>query len=605
MSKNLWTLPSNWGQIGKLLPWLDRDQNSRREFLRVHRMLFCGEHRTVFLDECRTQFDWPEARVLGRIMRPYVSYNVLKLISTTNADLLVGEEPVFRADDAASQQVVDDLVKRCDLHRIIYDAARTASWAREAVVETIRWEGEVYVRDLPVDEVYPIGPVQPDGQFAKYERHAVSDDGKLLLVTTWTAGAIDRACYVLTDKGRGNAVDIARWPTPDNVALAEREKTGVPWPTIAWLANEISECIPTSDYSRDLIELQDELNAKQTQIARVIAKHSDPKMAVPQSMADENGNIRANHEVFFTANSTEIPAYVTWNAELSAAVTDRDFTLSAICTASEMSAVLLGIKQGATPDSARKVRLEATKSLSRAKRKAATFRPWVRMILETALAMDASAKAVRPEYGTISIELRDGLPEDGQDLAQEIATLKSVNGISLERMVSMQIPDPVQAEQEVKLIRAGLAAEMPSVFGADMGTSHVHSDAQQMSDTTSGDEASNTDQSTVDPSSPDGSDATGQTSDAGLVTDTGVVNTAVAAKGSLTGVQINAARDIARDLRDMIAGPVFAATSLRGLGYSDADVAEIVAEAQQMGPVPPAASNVEPSTAQPSNAGGV
>jgi hypothetical protein len=44
--------------------------------------------------------------------------------------------------------------------------------------------------------------------------------------------------------------------------------------------NELVRGRPVSDYD-GAIDLQDALNAKQTQIGRVLAKHADPKLAFP------------------------------------------------------------------------------------------------------------------------------------------------------------------------------------------------------------------------------------------------------------------------------------------------------------------------------------
>ena len=49
--------------------------------------------------------------------------------------------------------------------------------------------------------------------------------------------------------------------------------------TITWIPNLLVRDIAVSDYD-GLVERQDELNAKQTQISRVQAKHADPKLAM-------------------------------------------------------------------------------------------------------------------------------------------------------------------------------------------------------------------------------------------------------------------------------------------------------------------------------------
>jgi hypothetical protein len=466
--------------------YLDSVQNDRLEKMRVLRSLFRGEHRRVFLDERRTQFNFPQMKVNGEIKTPYITLNILKLVTTTLTDLLLGEEAMLKSDEPAIQEMIDQLRDRSDLHRVFYDAAKNASWSGEAMVEVVRWDGEVYLRDVPSDEIFPVGQRQPDGQFASYKRYAtstvnmeVNEGGSrkmmprtLLLETTYLPGEILRKCFELSGPAGTivRDVDLGQWPVkqPDGKPLEPKQATGIDWNTIIWMANELDEGRPTSDYE-GIVDGQDELNAKQTQIARVIAKHSDPKLAAPQPSADGGGNLSADHDVFYFRTKEEIPAYITWNAELASAIEDRDFSLNAICIASELSQGLLGIERGATPDSARKLRLQATKSLARMKRKATFVKPFIRTALTTALMFENAGKILRVSMANVGVDLRDGLPIDELDQAQTLSLLTGGKPVmSIERAVEQQLADPADQEREVERLNAAAASATPSVFfGSD------------------------------------------------------------------------------------------------------------------------------------------
>src|SRR5829696_4663343 len=82
---------------GGYLSFLTDEQQSRLERIRQARLLFDGRHREYFLDEGRTQFDFPRVRAGSRIVQLYLTYNVLGLISLKGADLLFGQAPMLRA----------------------------------------------------------------------------------------------------------------------------------------------------------------------------------------------------------------------------------------------------------------------------------------------------------------------------------------------------------------------------------------------------------------------------------------------------------------------------------------------------------------------------
>lgn len=488
----LWANTQGYGRTNTTLDYLDAAQNARLERIRIARALRKGWHRKVFLDEGRTQFDFPEMQVQNVKCRPYITFNVLKLITSTITDLLLGEEPMLRLDaelGADWQDTLDELRNRTNLHSVIYDVVKSASWAGEGFAQVIRWDGQVYVQDLRPDDLFPIGPRLPDGQHAAYRRYATATlaadpatqdmtlppekrpaTRTLLLETTYRPGTITRECFELSGTRKVGKVDLAQWPTktPDGQTLPAEEATGIAWNTVIWLPNELDEGEPTSDYD-GLIELQDELNAKQTQIARVIAKHSDPAVIADERMFDRNGALQVAGKVFAKREGStgEKPLeYVTWNADLANAIEDRDFTLNGLCIAAELPQGLLGLERGAAPDSARKLRLQATKALARMKRKAVFVKPFMRTVIDTALMLEAAGTRTVIALGGLSaVELRDGLPVDELDQAQVISTLTGNKPtMSIERGVRMQIPDEAAAEEEIATLQEEARRDVPSVL---------------------------------------------------------------------------------------------------------------------------------------------
>ena len=202
-------------------------QQARLERIRQARMLFDGRHREYFLDEGRTQFDFPRVRAGPRLLQMYLTYNVLGLISLKGADLLFGQEPILRADDAdggAQQEALSRLVERSNLPSLLYGAAVDASYEAESFLEACVHRGDVYLRQVPADEIFPEGELLPDGQYERYVRYRVANAGTgaapvfLLLEVTYLPGRIERRCYQLDADGKGRReVRLDEWAVGSEV----------------------------------------------------------------------------------------------------------------------------------------------------------------------------------------------------------------------------------------------------------------------------------------------------------------------------------------------------------------------------------------------------
>ena len=149
--------PSGYGAF------LTEAQQARLERIRQARLLFDGRHREYFLEESRTQFDFPRVRAGDRTVQMYLTCNVLGLISLKGADLLFGQEPLLRAADAGQQDALSRLVERSNLHSLLYGCAVDASYEGECFLEAVARGGRTYLVQVPADEIFPEGERLPDG----------------------------------------------------------------------------------------------------------------------------------------------------------------------------------------------------------------------------------------------------------------------------------------------------------------------------------------------------------------------------------------------------------------------------------------------------------
>jgi hypothetical protein len=488
IASGVWTLSTDARlnrAVGAAPAYLTPEQAARFERIRQARLLYRGQHDQYFLREGRTQFDFPRVNANGREVTLYVPYNVLKLISHKSADLLFGAEPVIRVEDNVQDAALRDFADRSHLHATLLETEIETSFTGEAIIAVSRQaDGQVYAEQVPAERIHPLGTLGPDRQYAQYVRYAETNVGTeqspiiLLLETTYRPGEIERHLWQLDNGVRKNEVDLDKWPPFTGGAPLPIERTGIALNTIVWVPNLLMAGEPISDYD-GLIPLQDELNAKQTQIARVLAKHADPKLRVPPGAADDRGNFPTNHDVVFSENKDDY-GYLVWDAQLAAALDDRKFTREALCTAAEMSSVLLGLKEGAAPDAARKLRLEATNSLSKAARKATLRRPVIKRLLAVVQMLEHTVPGTRYDQGNVAVEVRDGLPVDELDEAQIVQMYRAAGAMSVERAVQRQLTDPAAVAKEMTTLAAERADAAPSILLNEAGiddTNNTVSDA--------------------------------------------------------------------------------------------------------------------------------
>jgi hypothetical protein len=232
--------------------------------------------------------------------------------------------------------------------------------------------------------------------------------------------------------------------------------------SIVFLANRTADSVGKSDFD-ELVSLQDSINAKFAQSARVIAMHADPKMWSETGIAGANGNVKATDNYYEGGTK---PEYITWEAQIDPANADMKENLYAFCFVAEMSPAGLGIQAGGIPESARKLRLSLTKDLSRVDRKKLVVQPAIARVLEIAQRLDQTTPLLRSyAVGDIGVHMRDGLPVDEVDQATAAMNWRSAQLMSIEDGVAMRVEDPDAAKLEVQRIKDEEAAKVPTVFG--------------------------------------------------------------------------------------------------------------------------------------------
>ena len=457
--------------------YLTFKQQARLERIRQARMLHDGRHFDYFLWEGRTQFDFPEIKSEGRVIKPFVPLNLLKLISLKSADVLFGAEPSVKVEDEIQSQKLADLTERTALHKLLYHTALEASYDGEAAIEAVIQNGQLFLKRVDIADIIPEGHIQPDGQYPSYVRYNAKNAGDdkspkwLLLTTRYLPGKIVRTLQEL-DSSNGSVIPpvltMNRWPQedPEDEPIEPETITGIDRNTITWIPNLLIRDMAVSDYD-GLVETQDLLNVKRTQLARVLAQHADPAMAMPTRNFKPDGTLDSENKVFPFDDPHMVPQYITWNAELAQATADFLQVRGDLLLMSETSPILLGIKDHATAHVAYKsVRLEATNTLTKAQRKAVIFRSAIKRMLSVAQDLEQTIPGERYDRLPLGVEMQDGLPVDTDLQATEIATKRGCGVMSVEGALEVLLPDPVARAKELARLEAEKAAATPTILMA-------------------------------------------------------------------------------------------------------------------------------------------
>jgi hypothetical protein len=172
------------------------------------------------------------------------------------------------------------------------------------------------------------------------------------------------------------------------------------------------------------------------------------------------------------SNPERVPKYIVNPMSLESAMADRNFRLHAWSIESEMSQMLLGLKDDSAAESARKLRLQCTNILAKVRRKSMVMETPIQMALEAALRIDASRPTMyaiaKADIAPIAVEPRDGLPVDELEIAQTAQSYRSAGLMSIEDGVEARVRNPDAAAEEVARIKsenaAATAAMTPDVF---------------------------------------------------------------------------------------------------------------------------------------------
>lgn len=430
--------------------------------------LYESDHATAFANK--------SAKIpKGLKSKVYLIQDYPRLISRVCADLLFSEPPILSM--SGQQDRLNALISSNMLFASLYEAELGKSFRGDAVYR-VRLDGDarrVAIEEIPAYSYF--AELDPDNMRNVLSQAIawVREVGgrRYLRVEHHMAGLIRNEQFVIREQGLPthmvatqpalNLGKLVRVPVGEGYATPPEEEiaTGVPFPLVVHVPNDRhgSQFWGSSDYTIGLESLFDEANQRITQIARVLDKHADPKLKLPEDVKPRDGRAldTTEMEAIYVPTGPEyanLPAYLTWNAQLDSAFQQLEKVADLIFKFSEISPAVFGEDKAGSIESGKAMKFRFMRTLAKISGKRRYWGPAIERILQLAMLLE-EAHLGAPAPGELVIEWRDGLPHDyGEAIANEAA--RKAAGLT----------DDVSAIQKIDQVTQTAAAEMVARIGA-------------------------------------------------------------------------------------------------------------------------------------------
>lgn len=439
--------------------------------------LFKGDHFSAFSLRINDPKWSKEYYVLK-----YVAANFAGLISKVCADMLFSE-PVQIDTDDGDQDFLDGLMAQNKLNTQFYESALANSRHGDAVFKIrsgLLNPGDdvptVIIEDISPTTYFPVlnpfnlrsEPEQTDIAWT-IQRGSV----KYLRKEIHTRNTITNELWLMDGQELKQQVDLS---VLGDAAPAPIQYTGVPQSLVIHVPNwrDGSTYYGYDDYS-DLISLMYAINNRMTKGENILDKHSDPILALPEGVLDEQGKVRKESFHMFEIPSDGVntpvkPEYITWNASLEPAFKQIDQLVEFLYMFSETSPDAFGMGNGQS-DSGRALKYKLMRTIAKVARKKLYYDAAIKQVLFVAQKF-AQANGIPLQDGLTKLTKEpvipeviwsDGLPIDDREVIEnEEMRLASGTQTVVDAIKNIDNVDEEAAQAKADAIKAENTIVVPT-----------------------------------------------------------------------------------------------------------------------------------------------
>lgn len=448
---------TNMAQINKFPS--DSDLTRLRAYNRYEKLLE-GNHYSAYLSELKETFT-----DRYKYLR-YVTCNFAGLISKVMADVLFGEKVTVESvnKNKKEQEFIDELWYQNKLDTQLYESSLLNSARGDALLRVRVENDQIKIEDINPAMYFP----RLGNNFREEPKEVVlawkdtqkrgEEEETYLIKETYTVGKIKTEIHLMKD--RESQEIVRKVPIKDfnklfNTNYEESVETNIDTIPLIHIPNfRINNRYwGTSDFS-DLESLFFAINNRMTSIDNILDKHSDPILAVPQGILDEDGNVKKEKLGMIEVQEGEgKPEYIVWNANLDNAFKQIDEIVKMIFLMGEISPDVVGLDTGRTrAESGRALKLRMLRTLAKKNRKALYYETGIKKAIEVAsMFAIQGAKAGEISYkGEViipNVKFADGVVDDKVEEIQN-ETLKLSSGITSKKNAIKIIEDMDDKEAE-------------------------------------------------------------------------------------------------------------------------------------------------------------
>ena len=487
--------------------WPLEDHSDRLSQYQKNQRLFDGKHFEAFNLTINSPLYKEQ---YGRLK--YVMVNFAALVSKVSADMLFGEGIAIKADSKELTKWLNDLAFENKLGMQLYESALLNSALGDDVFKirsAPRYAGQtestVIIEEISPTIYYPTFQgnnwrAEPEYQDIAFEIMLPGDKQKYVRVERHYYDHIENKIFLIEKDGvlREKPDKLAVYNAAYGLSLEPTQETGIERSLVVHSPNwRAGRFWGISDYA-DLESLLYALNNRMTKNENVLDKHTDPILALPESLLDpKTGKVDRSKLDVFTVPDNEAgsspakPEYITWNASLENSFKQIEKLVEFLYMASETSPNVFGFgNAGGAAESGRALKLKLIRTIAKINRKKVFYDQTIKEVLYTAQLLakkhgyKVAGNAMPGEPEIPEIVWRDGLPIDEMEQV-ELEAKRLDAGIQSKKDALIRIDNLTDEEalQKIEQIRNETSVPVPSgitvpkIPGADPNTADANANA--------------------------------------------------------------------------------------------------------------------------------
>lgn len=405
-------------------------------------------------------------------MLRYIAIPFAGLLSRTMSDMLFGESITVDYDDKSNQEFSTGLWEKNQLRAQLYESALANSRRGDSLFKIRIAQRNPLIVSSKAEII--IEEVTPAIYFPELDKMATRNvPTKDVLAMTFAQGTttylhkeIHIPGYIFHEvySYNPNEEKIIRQEKPEAFGYPAEEITGVERSLIFHIPNvrDGSGYFGTSDY-RDLEPIFFAINNRITKSDNILDKHSDPILAVPPGVIDEDGKVNKSSLGMFEVDNENPgfnkPEYIVWNANLESAEKQIDKLLELLFLFSEVSPAGTPMDSGGAAESGRALKFKLLASIRKRNRKIIYYDQAIKDMMEISqqlavvhgIEIDGTG-VTNPERP--KIKWGDGIISDPVELV-DIATARLDAGLSsradeIARLDGLDIDDAKVKAKEIE-----------------------------------------------------------------------------------------------------------------------------------------------------------